>query len=1194
MGILEIHDARGQVRRVRISHDVPVMFGSDPMCDLVLEGAGVYPFHGRIRWKSHRFKADASPEVPSIEVNGVAVKSKSLYQGDELRVGPCRIFLLSVQDGPDHGQKTQYAAPLPTTAPGKPPAPPSPARAASEFAKMEMAPPSLEEAIDSKLRERPTGPLKRIKYGQRLEWPGRAEGEGDEDPDGAAPSEAAMRHHTTGAASPAPFDASALSRKKRGLLGKLDRAPGDESVISSPLAIGLMVTLAALVVFSVMLWGMIARSNAQKQYAQAFDAYEATDYRNAARDFDRFLEANPREPRANKARVLRAMARVRQFTGDVGTSWSNALKEARGMVDEVGQLAEYRDANMDLAEQLRKIAEGLTERATSQADPRSLAEAESAIALHAQVAGAPAKSLIEKIRLPERIVKARAAIERSQTREAELARMDAAIKVRKPGDAYAARDALSRRYPDLAGDRDVVTRLIEANTLIREAVSFDPSGRPGETTPRPDPLGPSTSLVFRLEPGKTPAGNRGSVVYALVDGQAFGLDGATGAPRWQVPVGVASPFPPVAVLGESPSALVVDGRSNELLRIDGRTGALIWRQGLGGPVTDPPLLLGSQILQPTPDGRIVQVDLGSGSVRGTLTLGRALGRTPVADDTGSHVYALADEDCLFVLAVDPLSCVAVEYLGHDLGSVHCPPARVGPFYIMAEDHEIDRGRWRVCLLEAGGARVRQVQEIPIAGWTRSSPTSSGPVIWSASDRGELVAFAVGAIDSKTPLTSIARVAAGTEYEGPAFGLARSDRDLWLGSARSGRYELDLENNKLTPAWTLIEAGPALAPPQAADKLVVLTQQEADGPGTSLWGVEASTGTVRWRTVLGASWPVPLAESKTGDVLSTISSDGLELTLARDQLRKGGFVEQPLPSPGKFRLPTTTTQRLELEGATVIVPSADADKILVREGSSGEFRSVDLPAPLAAPALGWGGNLLVPGSDGRAYLIDPRTGLAAADPFVPPFDRSKPIHWRTPSALSGDAVLLPDSEMTLRRLSVDRTGRPRLTVTAEQKLDKPLDTDPASTGQALVIATEDGRVRSLASRDLGSVGSWPLDGKRWVGPVVVAEHAFVADDAGNVVAFAPDGRRLWSAKLPGTIAAGPPAVRDQEVWVVGTNGSLHRFALADGQPRAEIALDILPRGGLLAAGTDVVVPCGASSIRSLDPATAGARTGDKAP
>ena len=41
-----------------ISRDQAVLFGSSPKCDIVLSGPGVLPFHGRLRWKSTRFKVD--------------------------------------------------------------------------------------------------------------------------------------------------------------------------------------------------------------------------------------------------------------------------------------------------------------------------------------------------------------------------------------------------------------------------------------------------------------------------------------------------------------------------------------------------------------------------------------------------------------------------------------------------------------------------------------------------------------------------------------------------------------------------------------------------------------------------------------------------------------------------------------------------------------------------------------------------------------------------------------------------------------------------------------------------------------------------------------------------------------------------------------------------------------------------------
>ena len=49
---------------------------------------------------------------------------------------------------------------------------------------------------------------------------------------------------------------------------------------------------------------------------------------------------------------------------------------------------------------------------------------------------------------------------------------------------------------------------------------------------------------------------------------------------------------------------------------------------------------------------------------------------------------------------------------------------------------------------------------------------------------------------------IARIPPDEQPSGPAFALARSERELWVGSGRSGRYELDPEGGKLGTSWTL--------------------------------------------------------------------------------------------------------------------------------------------------------------------------------------------------------------------------------------------------------------------------------------------------------------------------------------------------------------------------------------------------------
>ena len=115
----------------------------------------------------------------------------------------------------------------------------------------------------------------------------------------------------------------------------------------------------------------------------------------------------------------------------------------------------------------------------------------------------------------------------------------------------------------------MIRRMTQANELIRRAVKVDPARQPAATTPRREPLGLPTSLVLRStaeRPAGAPAPE--SIAYALADGFAYALDAATGAPHWQLSVGLSAPFAPQPVAGDA-TVLVVDARHDELLRLDG-------------------------------------------------------------------------------------------------------------------------------------------------------------------------------------------------------------------------------------------------------------------------------------------------------------------------------------------------------------------------------------------------------------------------------------------------------------------------------------------------------------------------------------------------------------------------------------------------------------------------------------------------
>ena len=810
---------------------------------------------------------------------------------------------------------------------------------------------------------------------------------------------------------------------------------------------------------------------ADQRYIRAVQLMEDGDYRTSIRDFDIFLTNHPQDPRAGKAHVLRALANVRQYVSVSGGTWSTALEAAQAMFGQVGAEPEFRDERVELADLVIRIGEGLADRARHAADAKALQEAESTVWLHAQIAGEPAPAFLKRSRLPGLLEDGRAAVRKADTRAQALSDMDLAISNGSASGAYKARDALIDRYADLAQDRELIGRMTQANELIRRAVKVEPARQPAATTPRPEPLGLPTSLVLRSS-AERPAGALApeSIAYALADGFAYAVDAATGAPHWQLSVGLAAPYAPQPVAGDT-TVLVVDARHDELLRLDAGTGKLVWRHELGEPVESPPLVLGEQLYQLLPSGSLIVVALKSGEQQVRVKLGVPLARAPVSDEQGRFLYVLGRRDNLFVLARDGLACLAVDYLGHEDGSIPCPPVRIGRFLVVIENDRPTDSRWRVLILDDEGSKIRELQQIEVPGWNWGIPAASGSVIWATGDKGGIEGFALGDYASKAPLRSLARLNPDAAASSPAFGAALSERELWLGAGRSGRFVLDSERGEIAAQSLLGQSGAALAPVQLAGRRVVLTFQYPQTGGVSLVGVDPVAGSVAWQSVLGSPWPTPLERTARGDALKTLGQNGREALLSLQQLKSGGFVEIPLPRAGESRVPAGKVLSLEGDGreTPVIVPGNGANAVWIEDTRSpGRWRPLELPAALAAEPLAWGRDLLIPGADGRAYLIDPLTTQSKAEPLVPVYNRERRGRWLAPVRLNPMTVVLADDAGRVRLLSLQQKPVPRLVVETEKLLDKGIVADPATTGGAVIVATADQRSRVLSARDLSPV------------------------------------------------------------------------------------------------------------------------------
>ena len=278
--------------------------------------------------------------------------------------------------------------------------------------------------------------------------------------------------------------------------------------------------------------------------------------------------------------------------------------------------------------------------------------------------------------------------------------------------------------------------------------------------------------------------------------------------------------------------------------------------------------------------------------------------------------------------------------------------------------------------------------------------------------------------------------------------------------------------------------------QSADRRVVLTFQYPHTSAVSLVGVDPVAGSVAWQTVLGAPWPTPLERTRHGNAVRTIGQTGRESVLSLEQLQSGGFVEISLPRAGEARLPSGNVLALEGDGreTMVIAPGNGASAVWVEDTQAPtHWRPLELPSALAATPLAWGRNLLIPGADGRAYLIDPVTAQSKAEPLVPVFNRERRGHWRAPVQLNAMTVVLADDAGRVRLLSLQQKPIPRLVVEAEKLLEKGIiadpattgGTDPAKTGRAVIVATADQGVRACPRETSARWAPGPWKPRCWV-------------------------------------------------------------------------------------------------------------------
>ncbi len=951
-----------------------------------------------------------------------------------------------------------------------------------------------------------------------------------------------------------------------------------DNVWDSPLLLGAGGLLVFLLIAGAALYWLVGRRDTDAMLEAAMAKYRGGNYPAAVESYGELLKAVAADDkRASRARVWSALARLRMATASVAdgkatvTSASQILKEL---------LSE--DALPEAREELAGILPDLAERlaaAAQQQQSTELVEAtkESLILVKEHVAKAqqPGQRLAEinaSLELTSRQIARGAALAQA------VADMRAAADKGEAATAYDKRRQLLKTYPDAVSEAALVEALMAVSTAQQKAVIFKTESKPAETAALELPWAASATLVV---PGaSTPAAAAGAAsvtVAVLAADSVYALDAATGAVRWRHPVGIDNAASPQPVSSE-PDAdwLVVDAAHNELARLAAADGQLRWRQSLGGSAIAAPQLAGPTAWLSTREGHILGIDVETGALARQFDLPQPLATPPAVDRTGKRLYQIGDHSNLYVLSADAGTCDQVMYLGHEPGAISTPPVLVSRYLLIAENNRLDDGVLRVFLVDEQGANPKEVQQLPLMGHVHVPPVIVDRACLMVTDRGAVYTFEVNPPDQPTALTKLAETAA-TESAHLVRQFAVRPGQLWIGSDRLTRWDLQLARGRQTPGLVQLENDTFIAPLRLHGNVLVSVRRPAGRAGLAIAAIDTDSGKTIWDTRVA----IPLAGEPVvdaaGDLLALTTGGELFQIKPADLAAGARVLTTPATAAAATPPLARGTRVLPIGKQLRLYSAGGADgRVLIggatRDGAQ-RLIWLSLPEPAAAVPAVLGTNLLVPNVAGRVLLVDPRQGQEKGTPFQPPLEAGTQAKWRDPAPWGADRAVLSDQGSHVYLLAVEPQPTPRLTVAREVEAPAAIASAWAVMGDLAFAVDATGRLLSYRLPGLEAGEPFALPGALAWGPRVVGEQLLLAT-ADALLCFDNQAKLRWTAPLDGASLAGVPSSATEQgqaqYLCASTAGRVWTVAADSGKTSRTVELGVPLSGSPLQWNDRIVV------------------------
>ena len=1130
MAILELHGPGGSPQTFNLPRSGSLLIGSDAVCDIQIMDDEVQPIHARLKVSADKTVIEATPEGKSFKHNGRRVAQAAINPGDEMAFGGFRLMLVEGQ--------TRPAPELPVAQP--PRAQPRPSAAPAQPSGTKKAPPleldwdDIAEVPSAKPAAAKAAPAKGVPAAKPLE---KASGKSP-------------------AAETTPV--TVVADSARGLTVFAEEEETGRKLAGAPKIILLSVTLVILVVVAAGLWWIIDRTRANRAFAAGVAAYEANDFKTSSDQLRTFLRMRPAEDRSSRARVLETLARVRDLSEGQTPQLAAALKLAGDELTKLGEEPAWKDQQMNAAEVVAAMTRDLASRAKQSANTESVEQARSAYRLHQDLAGEAAPAQRARLKVDQIMAEAEAAVAKGEMKNRTLAKMDDALKNKEALAAFQARDLLLASYPDLISDTGLSRRLEQANTqvkenvkalkIIREAVKADPA----------QALGPPLTVFSRQAAGEPASAavpiDAKSVIVESGAGLAVGIDQKTGRPLWQVPTGMQQGFDPLILAEESPPSVIrYDDRDQSIVRTEIETGKTIWRQPLGDTPNQQPLVLGNRLITILPSkGHVLWVDLASGTLRDGLDLQLPLAGSLLASQNNQTLYVPGDQSVLFVLQVEPKSCLRSVYVGHKKGTLKARPSRSGRFLLFPEQVGLRAGNLQTWLIDDRTGIPQRLQQEPLEGWPVFGPAQQGNLLWVSHDRGGFGIYSIGDYTLAKPLASVGKSPATNAPAHPTSTIAIGQREALMVDRTLKHYRLDPQSGRLSVmrSWELPEGYPAHPIQKLDDNTYLVTLSIHRDLGRAIIAVDIREEKPVWSSSWGM--PVELAEERlAAGALRWVDPAGASFEMKLQPPVTGGIYTWPTPKkePGAEPETVPTWVWHNAGSARIGLSEQLPNRVGIRRTGSSEIQEVKLPVETGIPPLLVDDMLVIAGLGGEVAIASAKDGSPVGQPFVPDYEKTSPWKWQAMVGLEDKSIVLADDSGRLIRLVVE--GLPaKLRQTSRVTLEGKFSGTLVSTGRAVLALMSGGSVISLAGRDLSTQSTWSFPGAGTRLYSLGGAKALLCHPSGLIRLVDESGQTQIETKKPEAMPSGRPIFESKELAWLSQNkeSELITWKIDEPEPR----------------------------------------------